>query len=88
MVQAMPPGSVTCDLAASNGGNVSVTKKGETYLYNDKVTVIGHENWPAQMGNIASAMWGGNVTKLLVPPPPPPPHPPRARARALRPRWV
>ena len=40
--------------------------EGETYKYNDKVTLIGHENWPAQMGNIASAMFGGNVTKLIV----------------------
>jgi NAD(P) transhydrogenase len=66
MVDAMPPGSVTCDLAASNGGNVAVTKPGETYKYADKTTVIGHDNWPAQMGNIASAMFGGNVTKLLL----------------------
>ena len=66
MVDAMPPGSVTCDLAASNGGNVEVTKKGEVYKYDDKVTVIGHENWPAQMANIASSMFGGNVSKLIV----------------------
>ena len=38
----------------------------EIYKYNDKVTTIGHENWPAQMANIASAMFGGNVTKLIV----------------------
>ena len=66
MIDAMPPGSVTCDLASSNGGNIELTKKGETYKYDDKVTLIGHENWPAQMGNIASAMFGGNVTKLIV----------------------
>lgn len=26
MIDAMPPGSVTCDLAASNGGNIELTK--------------------------------------------------------------
>eukprot|EP00941_MAST-03F_sp_MAST-3F-sp1_P001783 g1783.t1 len=64
MVEAMPLGAVTCDLAASAGGNIETTVAGKTVQVGG-VTCIGHNNWPAQMSAIASTMFGGNVTNLI-----------------------
>jgi NAD(P) transhydrogenase len=66
MVAAMPPGSVTVDLAAEAGGNVETTKPGEVITTANGVTCIGHMNMPARMANMASQMFGGNATKLIV----------------------
>eukprot|EP01051_Picozoa_sp_SAG22_P000917 SAG22_NODE_30_length_28348_cov_12.488584_14_plen_902_part_00 len=64
-VAAMPPGSVTVDLASEAGGNVATTVPGEVVQVGG-VTCIGHTNFPARMAHMASQMFGGNVTKLLV----------------------
>lgn len=65
MVDAMPSGGVTVDLAAIAGGNIETTKLDEIYTTPNGVTCIGHSNFPAQMGQIASTMYGGNVSKLI-----------------------
>jgi NAD(P) transhydrogenase len=64
MVEAMPDGSVTVDLAAEAGGNIETTQPGKTVQVGG-VTCIGHTNIPALMSNTASFLYGGNVTKLL-----------------------
>lgn len=64
-VAAMPPGSVTVDLASEAGGNVETTVPGEVVEVGG-VTCIGHTNFPARMAHMASQMFGGNVTKLLI----------------------
>ena len=43
MVEAMPPGSVTIDLAAASGGNVETTKAGEVIKHGN-VTCVGYTN--------------------------------------------
>lgn len=63
-VEAMKPGSVIIDLAASSGGNCAVTKNNETIVYNG-VTVIGQSNYPAQMPVDASRMFGKNVLNFM-----------------------
>eukprot|EP00899_Mesostigma_viride_P023673 jgi/Mesvir1/4490/Mv09574-RA.1 len=64
-VDSMKAGSVIVDLAAATGGNVEVTRPGETYLYNDKVTIVGATDLPSRMASQASAMYGTNLWFLL-----------------------
>lgn len=47
MVELMKPGSVIVDLAAEAGGNVEVTKPGESIVYNG-VTVVGYTDLPSR----------------------------------------
>ena len=63
-VDAMKPGSVIIDLAASSGGNCEVTKDNETVVHNG-VTVIGQSNYPAQKPLDASRMFGKNVLNFM-----------------------
>jgi len=63
-VDAMKPGSVIIDLAASSGGNCEVTKDNETIVHKG-VTVVGQSNYPAQMPVDASRMFGKNVLNFM-----------------------
>ncbi|KFG57091.1 putative NAD(P) transhydrogenase subunit beta [Toxoplasma gondii RUB] len=64
-VDTMKAGSVIVDLAAPTGGNVEVTRPGETYLYNGKVTVVGWTDLPSRMAPQASEMFARNIFNLL-----------------------
>ena len=64
MVQAMAPGSVVVDLAAERGGNVDVTRPGET-IRAGHVTVMGPLNLPATMPYHASQMYARNVASFV-----------------------
>ena len=63
-VEAMKPGSVIIDLAASSGGNCEVTKDNEIIVHKG-VTVVGQSNYPAQMPVDASRMFGKNVLNFM-----------------------
>jgi NAD(P) transhydrogenase subunit alpha len=63
-VEAMKPGSVIIDLAASTGGNCEVTQNDETIIHKG-VKVIGESNFPAAMSIDASKMYGKNVINFL-----------------------
>ena len=63
-VEAMKPGSVIIDLAASTGGNCEVTKNDETIVYTG-VKVIGNSSLPVDMPTDASKMFGKNVINFL-----------------------
>jgi len=61
-VAAMKPGSVIVDLAASTGGNCTLTRNGEIYTTENGVTIIGKlDQLPAQ----ASQLYGNNLCHLL-----------------------
>ncbi len=61
-VAAMKPGSVIVDLAASTGGNCTLTRDGEIYTTENGVTIIGKlDQLPAQ----ASQLYGNNLCHLL-----------------------
>ena len=61
-VEAMKPGSVIVDLAASSGGNCVMTKPGEVYTTDNGVTIIGKlDQLPAQ----SSQLYGNNLCHLL-----------------------
>lgn len=63
-VEAMQPGSVIIDLAASSGGNCELTKDNETVIHNG-VTIIGQSNYPAKKPVDASRMFGKNVLNFM-----------------------
>lgn len=63
-VERMRPGSVIVDLAAETGGNVEVTRAGETVDHNG-VLVMGQLNLPSTMPVHASQMYAKNVQNLL-----------------------
>ena len=63
-VEAMMPGSVIIDLAASTGGNCELTKDNETIVHNG-ITIIGQSNHPAQKPVDASRMFGKNVFNFM-----------------------
>lgn len=63
-VEAMKPGSVIIDLAASTGGNCELTKDNETVVHKG-VTIIGQSNYPAQKPIDASRMFGKNVLNFM-----------------------
>jgi len=63
-VEAMNPGSVIIDLAASTGGNCELCKNNETVIHNG-VKIIGNSNLPDDMPTDASRMFGKNVINFL-----------------------
>ncbi len=63
-VEAMNPGSVIIDLAASTGGNCELTKDNETVVHKG-VTIIGQSNYPAKKPVDASRMFGKNVLNFM-----------------------
>jgi NAD(P) transhydrogenase subunit alpha len=66
-VAAMKPGSVIVDMAASAlGGNVELSKAGETFVTDNGVTIIAPENLPASMPVGASSFYARNISTLLL----------------------
>ncbi|GBG73536.1 hypothetical protein CBR_g16879 [Chara braunii] len=64
-VEAMRQGSVIVDLAAATGGNCEVTRAGEAYVYDNKVTIIGFTDLASRMASQASEMYATNIFHLL-----------------------
>jgi NAD(P) transhydrogenase subunit alpha len=66
-VNAMKPGSVIVDMAASAlGGNVELSKAGETIVTDNGVTIIAPDNLPATMPVGSSAFYARNISALLL----------------------
>lgn len=63
-VEAMRPGSLIIDLAASTGGNCELTRDGETIVFNG-VTILGKSDFPSGMPTDASRMYGRNLLNFL-----------------------
>ena len=64
-VDNMKAGSVIVDLASPNGGNCELTKPGETYVYDNRVTIIGATDLLGRMSWQASSMYSNNMENLL-----------------------
>ena len=65
-VNNMGAGSVIIDMAASDlGGNVELSKPGETIVTDNGVTIIAPTNLPATMPTGASGFYARNITALL-----------------------
>jgi NAD(P) transhydrogenase subunit alpha len=66
-VGKMKPGSVLVDMAASPlGGNVELSKAGETVVTDNLVTIISPDNLPASMPIGASQFYARNISSLLL----------------------
>ena len=66
-VGLMKSGSVIIDMAASGlGGNVELSKAGETVELPNGVTIIAPDNLPASMPAGASAFYARNISALLL----------------------
>ena len=61
-VAALKAGSVIVDLAASTGGNCSMTKNGEVYTTDNGVVIVGKLD---QLPTQASQLYGNNLCHLL-----------------------
>ncbi|HEU5174954.1 MAG TPA: Re/Si-specific NAD(P)(+) transhydrogenase subunit alpha [Gemmatimonadaceae bacterium] len=64
-VHAMRAGSVIVDLAADGGGNVELTKAGETIVTGNGVRIIGPLDLAATVPYHASQMFGKNILALM-----------------------
>lgn len=65
MVRAMKPGSVIVDLAAEAGGNCELTQPGRTVVAHG-VTIVGHDNLPAEVPWHASTLYSRNLTAFVL----------------------
>jgi NAD(P) transhydrogenase subunit alpha len=65
MVQAMKPGAVIVDLAASTGGNCELTKVDQEVVHNG-VVILGPGNLPATVPADASLLYARNLHSLLL----------------------
>jgi H+-translocating NAD(P) transhydrogenase subunit alpha len=63
-VEAMRPGAVIVDLAASTGGNCALTRAGETVVH-EGVTIIGATDLPSRVAGHASQMYASNVAAFV-----------------------
>lgn len=63
-VEAMKDGSVIVDLAASTGGNCELSENAKT-ITKFGVKIIGKSDYPSDMPNDASRMYGNNLINLL-----------------------
>ena len=61
----MKSGSIIVDLASENGGNCELTKPGEIYLYDNKVTIIGYSDLPSRLPTTSSSLYSNNIDKLF-----------------------
>ena len=61
-IAEMKPGSVIIDLAASSGGNCTLTKPGEIYTTDNGVIIVGKID---QLPTQASQLYGNNLCHLL-----------------------
>jgi H+-translocating NAD(P) transhydrogenase subunit alpha len=64
MVESMKPGSVIVDLAVGEGGNVELSRAGET-VEHAGVRILGPPNLAAEMPLDASTVYSRNVLTLL-----------------------
>ncbi len=66
-VRGMKPGSGIVDMAASAlGGNVELSKAGETIVTANGVAIIAPDNLPATMPTGSSAFYARNISALLL----------------------
>jgi len=65
MVRDMSPGSIIIDLAAERGGNVELTRPGETVV-EQGVTIVGPLNLTASVPFHASQMYAKNIATFLM----------------------
>ena len=66
-VKAMEPGSVIVDVAADTGGNCALTKRDQTIVTPNGVTIVGTTNLASTMPYDASRLYSRNIFALISP---------------------
>lgn len=66
MVQAMKPGSVTVDLAASSGGNIATTVADKLIVTPNGVKCIGYTDMNSRLASTSSSLYANNQMKFLM----------------------
>ena len=61
MVKSLRAGSVIVDLAVERGGNVALSKAGETVVTENGVSILGPLNLPGRIAASASALYAKNL---------------------------
>jgi NAD(P) transhydrogenase subunit alpha len=64
MVLSMKPGSIICDLATSQGGNVAFSEK-DKIVEKNGVKIIGYSNYASRTASSASALLAKNIINFL-----------------------
>lgn len=64
-VAGMRPGSVIVDMAAANGGNCELTRKGERVVSDNGVTILGYTDLAGRLAAQTSQLYGTNIVNLL-----------------------
>ena len=64
MVLSMKPGSIICDLATSQGGNVAFSEKDKVIVKNG-VKIIGYSNYASRTAHSASGLLAKNIINFL-----------------------
>ena len=64
MVLSMKPGSIICDLATSQGGNVAFSEK-DKVIEKNGVKIIGYSNYASRTAYSASALLAKNIINFL-----------------------
>ncbi|MEN9755577.1 MAG: hypothetical protein RLZ07_1959 [Pseudomonadota bacterium] len=65
MVKSMRAGSVIVDLAVERGGNVALSKAGETVVTENGVSILGPLNLPGRIAASASALYAKNLLSFF-----------------------
>ncbi len=64
MVLSMKPGSVICDLAASQGGNCAFSES-DKIIEKNGVKIIGYSNYPSRIAGSSSSLLAKNILNFL-----------------------
>ena len=65
MVSQMKSGAIIVDLSASNGGNCQLTKINQIFTTENKVTIIGYDNFPSLVAIDASQLIARNIYNFI-----------------------
>ena len=64
MVLSMKPGSIICDLATSQGGNVAFSER-DKIIEKNGVKIIGYSNYASRTAHSASGLLAKNIINFL-----------------------
>ena len=64
MVLSMKPGSIICDLATSQGGNVAFSER-DKIVEKNGVKIIGYSNYASRTAHSASGLLAKNIINFL-----------------------
>ena len=64
-ISTFKPGSVVVDMNADVGGNCELTKRGEVFVTENGVTIVGTTNLPGELSTTASMLYSNNMVTFL-----------------------